>query len=268
MKREIERTLYSLSIDYQHGIDKNDYEVLIIDNGSKERLTNDLLSKFEANISYFYIKNAKSSPTAALNFGAQKAKGEILGLMIDGARLLTPGILSKVNNIFFDDKQVTVSVLGWHLGPKLQKESVLDGYDQNYEDRLLQDINWQTNGYRLFEISTLAGSNQEGWYGPIAESNCFFVSKEKFNKLGGMNEKFVTPGGGIVNLDFYKRATEDSNTKNYVLLKEGTFHQIHDKAVSSNIKIQKNNPYRDYLTEYKSIYGYEYAIPKVKYEYI
>ncbi len=267
MRREIERTLHSLSIEYQRGIDKNDYEVLVIDNGSQQGLEADFFSRFKANTKYHYLKNAKSSPAEAMNFGAKNAEGQYLGLMIDGARLLTPGILAKAKNILLANKMATVTVLGWHLGPKLQKDSVLDGYNQEVEDKLLKKIDWPNDGYGLFDIATRAGSNMDGWQGQIAESNCFFVNKKKYEELGGLNEKFVTPGGGIVNLDFYKRAVESPDGKNFGLIDEGTFHQIHSQAISSNTSIQKNNPFQDYLVEYKKIYGCDYVVPTVKYEY-
>jgi hypothetical protein len=53
-------------------------------------------------------------------------------------------------------------------------------------------------------------------------------------KLGGFSEQFTSPGGGFVNLDFYKRAL-DYCKESIVLLGEGTFHQIHGGVTTNSI---------------------------------
>ena len=40
-----------------------------------------------------------------------------------------------------------------HIGEKTQNESVEEGYNQETEDKLLATIDWQQNGYQLFNIS-------------------------------------------------------------------------------------------------------------------
>ena len=40
--------------------------------------------------------------------------------------------------------------------------SVPLGYDQQEEDRLLDSVDWTHDGYRLFDISVLAGSSAGG----------------------------------------------------------------------------------------------------------
>ena len=37
MQRELPRTLFTLSCDYQKNIDLSDYEIIVIDNGSKNK---------------------------------------------------------------------------------------------------------------------------------------------------------------------------------------------------------------------------------------
>ena len=52
MAREAPRTLYSLSTDYQRDIVADDYEVLVVDNGSQPPLDDSALQKLAGNFRY------------------------------------------------------------------------------------------------------------------------------------------------------------------------------------------------------------------------
>ena len=54
-------------------------------------------------------------------------------------------------------------------------EAAEAGYDQAAEDELLAGIDWEDDGYRLFDVSTLAGSSARGWFGPMGESSGLFM---------------------------------------------------------------------------------------------
>ena len=71
---------------------------------------------------------------------------------------------------------------------------------------LLERADWTRDGYRLFDISVFAGSSQWGWFAPIAESNALFMPEELWTEIGGYDERFVSTGGGLVNLDTFVRA--------------------------------------------------------------
>ena len=64
-----------------------------------------------------------------------------------------------------------IATAGWHLGAVRHMEAAAAGYDQATEDELLERIDWRADGYRLFEVSTLAGSSGRGWFGPLSESS-------------------------------------------------------------------------------------------------
>lgn len=232
MAPQIENTLVSLLPPYQRAITIADYEIILVDNGS-ERALEQRLQKLSPNLRYIYIppNEANPNPAAALNLGVAHARGPNLCLMIDGARLLTPGVLSWGLRLLALAPRVMVEVRGWHLGPKWQPESITEGYDEAAERELLEGIRWLENGYRLWEIAAATPQVRQGYSAPTPESNCIFISRELFSTIGGYDERPRSAGGGLVNLDFFSRAVAQAETV-FTLVGEGNFHQTHGGAAT------------------------------------
>jgi hypothetical protein len=258
MAREAPRTLFTLSPAYQLGVSADDYEVIVVDAGSAEPLAEGLVQGFGRNFRLLRTA-ASASPVAAVNHAASLARGVAIALCIDGARMLSPGIIGHMLAAFRAWDDPLVATLAWHLGPKVQNESLLEGYDQTAEDALLDSVHWRADGYELFRISTLAISSKNGWFQPIAESNCVAVRKDAWNRLGGLHPGFTTPGGGLVNLDFYRQASEALDQL-VVLLGEGTFHQFHG-GVATNVPLDKH-PSISFMDEYVRNRGVEFRRPE------
>src|SRR6202140_922355 len=208
MAREAPRTLYSLSADYQRHIDPEEYEVIVVDNGSDAPVDPKLVEGLAGNFRLIRIDPASPSPAQAINRGLAEARGEIIGVMIDGARITTPGLLHFARHGARLYDEAVVATLGWYLGHDLQGWSKGEGYDHAREDALLDSIDWPHDGYRLFEIGTMDESSVDGWFQPIAESNALFLRRELWELLGGVDERFTAPGGGLLNLDTFSRVLE------------------------------------------------------------
>lgn len=262
MRRELPRTLYTLSSRYQLDFENSRYEIIVVDNYSSEPLLVNPLDFDIPNIRFVSCPGPVSrSPAGAINYGVKLSSGELVMLCIDGARMLSPRILSLAHQALNARSNSIVVTLGWHLGPKSQSLSIDDGYNQVAEDNLLSSVDWRSNGYDLFKISSPAASSIGGWFRPISESNCICMSRSTYDALNGYDESFVSPGGGLVNLDFYRRACELVNDV-VVLLGEGTFHQFHG-GVSTNVP-KKNSPFREFHDEYVSLRGYPFARPSIE----
>lgn len=226
--REAERTLHSLSAAYQQHIAPDAYEVIVVDNGSSPPFDPRVLDRLDGPFSLLRIDDAPPSPAKAVNVGLAAARGAVIGVMIDGARLVTPGLLHfALHGARLFDRAV-VATLGWHLGFDSNQRMAMDaGYDKHREDALLASIDWPNDGYRLFEISALDGSSIDGWLSLNGESNALFLSRDMWDRLGGVDERFDAPGGGLVNLDVFRRAVEMPDARLVVLLGEASFHQMH-----------------------------------------
>ena len=136
-------------------------------------------------------------------------------------------------------------------------ESVHEGYNQEQEDRLLDQARWTEDGYRLFDISVFAGSSAGGWFKPMGESNAIFMRKALWDELGGFDELFQSPGGGYVNLDTLSRAVALPGVTAVTLLGEGTFHQVHG-GVATNAT---HNVHDAFQAEYMNIRGRPFQAP-------
>ena len=227
MARELPRTILSLSPKMQRGIDSQDYEVILIDNGSTSPFDEAELRGILPGLIFHRFENATVSPVPAINYGLTLARGDLVGVCIDGARIASPGLLAKALAASRLHDRPVVGTINFHLGPKPQRESTKEGYNQAVEDELLARSGWENDGYQLFTISSLVGSSTGGWFELPKESNALFLRAGHWRALGGWDERFVTPGGGYANLDAWARACADPAAEVIMLLGEATFHQVH-----------------------------------------
>ena len=261
MRREAPRTLFSLSTAYQRHVTAEDYEVIVVENGSPEPLAAAEVAQFGSNFRYVWIDNASPSPAGAINRGVALSKAPFVGIMIDGARMATPGVVALALECLGGFARAVVGTVGFHLGPDTQMYSLRHGYNQTVEDELLTRVDWRNHGYRLFEIGSQAGSSPLNWLGTINESNLIFLSRMLFEELGGYDEQFALPGGGIVNLDFYRRACELPNSTLLTLFGEATFHQVHGGAITNQPASELPRRLQTYGEEYLRIRGVPFERP-------
>jgi hypothetical protein len=256
MARELPRTLWSLSPAYQRDIKADDYEVIVIDNGSAQPVDPEPVATFEGHLRLEWLDPAPPSPARAANHGLGLAAGDLVGLIIDGARLASPGLLTEALRATCLADRPVVTAPAFHLGPVRHMQAANVGYDQAAEDQLLWQSGWEVDGYRLFEISTSAGSWGRGLFGPAGESSSLFCPRSIWDELGGLDERFALPGGGLVNHDLYRRACSLDGIELIVLLGEGTFHQYHGGASTS-----RRHTWDDMHSEYQTITGHAHLPP-------
>ncbi len=267
MERAAPRSIQALTTRYQRKINSNDYEIIVVDNGSEKALEKTGIEALGDNIQYHYLDTPPPSPAYAINYGVSIAKGDILAIMIDGAHILTPGVLHHGLEMFAVHANPLVLTAPFFLGPDSQMRTISEGYNEAVEDALLAKIDWPEDGYRLFEIGVpfrIVDDPQTRpklfWFIRMFESNCLFVRKETFLAVGGCDERFDLPGGGILLPDLYRELSRLDDVTIVQLLGEASFHQIHG-GISTNTTIEKQREKWDsYLAQYLEIRGEPYEV--------
>ncbi len=257
MKRELPRTLYSLSATYQKGIRREEYEIILVDNGSADPPAPDAYSHLDLNLTALNMEDATPSPVPAINRGIAVARGGVIGVFIDGARMASPGLLANVLASMKTSPRAFVGSRGRYLGPGFQRSLIARGYSREVEDRMLAKCGWERDGYQLFDQSFFDESSGPSWFHRISESNSLFMPRAMWNELQGYDAKFVQPGGGLVNLDTWFRACQLPDAIAIVLLGEATFHQIHG-GVSTNSVTEM---FGKFDKEYRALRGRDYSYP-------
>lgn len=268
MAREVPRTVQSFLPPYQTAIRPEEVEVIVLENGSPRPIPDAVIERWPHNVRYVTVPNPKASPAHALNLGVSLSSGHWVCPVIDGARLVTPGLLSKTKQIIQIYDNPVIATLAYHLGSILQPLNAERGYNQEEEDKLLASINWPENAYQLFDISCLAGSSRDGWLKPLPECNAPILRREFYDAIGGYDECFDIPGGGIVNHDFFRRCVDHDESDYVMLLDEGSFHQYHGGVTTSRsvAKSDENAPegpsvWDRYVQQYERIRSQPYAPP-------
>jgi hypothetical protein len=263
MPEQAKKTLYSLTSQYQQGVTEADYDVIIIENQSANNLPVDFIESLPANFSYHLRAETEPTPVFAANYGIKLSRRSHIALLIDGARMVTPGVVKNLLRGHRLQPESVVTVPGYHLGRQLQQRSVEQGYGIVEESRLLASIEWPRNGYSLFDIACFSGSCAAGLFRQHSESNCISLPKHLWQGLGGMDERFDHMGGGLVNLDCYRRACELPGVAHVVLIGEGTFHQFHGGVTTGGIERQaRESLIGQFQSQYRTLRGKSFQSPE------
>ena len=260
-ERELPRTILSLCASYQQGIMRQDYEVIVVDNGSTSPPHQKQFAQMDVDVRIEHMPSPSKSPVPAINLGIDIATGDAIGVLIDGARLASPGLLANALAALQVSDRAFVGSRGRYLGPTFQATSMKKGYNQHVEDLLLDQIDWANDGYRLFAVSVFDESSRPTWFDMPSETNSLFMARPLWNELGGYDPAFVSPGGGLVNLDTWLRACHLPNSIPIMLLGEATFHQIHGGVCTNSA--DQAQVFNQFNGEYRSIRGDNYQWPDV-----
>ena len=260
MQREAPRTILSLLPPLQQCVEGLSYEIIVVDNGSPEPLDlDDILANAPRHVRLVRVApdDASASPAGCINNAVRDySTGDWLMICIDGARLASSHLIRRTTDVLSCHPNAFTFVGSRHLGPKPQMQSVKEGYNQTVEDELLDSVTWKTNLDDLYAISIWAGAHDRN--NPLLqnESNAFAMTRALWESIGGYNEGFAKPGGGLCNLELFRRYVTHAGGLNVLLYGETTFHQVHNGAATSH-----HGYFRTSLAEYAKVTGDNYSRP-------
>ncbi len=234
MAAQLERTLHTLRPKYQRGVRARDYEVIVVENRSSDCLPDKVRDQLAPNARYFLREEELQTPVPAINFAFEQARAPFVGLIVDGARMLSPGVVKTSLDAFAISPNAIVAVPGYHLGQREQHLHTDPQQALDEETALLASVKWRQDGYQLFTVSTFSGANRRGYLQPIMECNCVFAATGNFKRIGYADPSFTYPGGGSINLHMYRSLGMLSGTRLFVLPGEGSFHQYHGGVTTSS----------------------------------
>ena len=93
MPRQAMNTLLSLALPYQKNVSTDDYEVIVVENQSANNLDVAAVAALGSQFRYFLREEKGVSPVPAVNFAFSQCRGSQIGLIIDGARMVTPRVV-------------------------------------------------------------------------------------------------------------------------------------------------------------------------------
>ena len=259
MPREAARTLKSLSRGYQRDIGTLRYEVLCVDNYSDPPLEAGWVESFGPEFRLIRPSRHLPSPVVAINEAAAQAQGKYIAIMIDGAHLLTPGVLREVWDAVAEAPDAVIALRPWFVGGD-QRWLAEAGYTRAHEDILFDKIGWPEDGYLLFREGAPFWESPRPWFDAMIESNCLFVPAWLYRQIGGMAEDFSEAGAGFANLDLFRRAVEASPEPPVALIGEATFHQFHDGTTTNVTMEMKEQRVRRYESHYVAVRGQAYPV--------
>ena len=252
---ELSRVLWSLTA-LQKNISKDEYEIVVVNDEPEDPLVLDAVKSYFLNgYNVRYIRNPISEQHGIKNAGRSGnigarmyAKGDLLILMVDSARIVTPNAIFRTKSTFSEvGPDVCTTVLPYHIGKYY--------FDKSWTVKqcrdLMEKIRWWEDPYKLKDHCADTYISKTG---RINESTFHGITKENFIKVGGWNEAFI--GWGLHNIDLWRRCvypTPDVQEEGVagkwgkiglglaplLLEKEATYHIHHEvtvKRILPNIK--------------------------------
>lgn len=264
MRREAPRTIRSALAPLQAKISGIEYEICVIDNGSPNGSASfDDIEFGSVPLHHICVPPDEASPSPAPEINrvvSERATGEYVLVCIDGARMLSKQLIGRAFRTVSKVPHAAAFAQTRHLGSIKQSKAVLQGYDQDAEDELLASCNWQEDLDALFDISVYGGCHDLRWRILQYETGAIAMSRSDWIELGGFDEGFARPGGGLCNIEFFRRMVDHPNMVPILLAGEATFHQFHGGAATSN-----KNYAADSRSEYKKVTGTELARNEIRY---
>jgi hypothetical protein len=254
MSVQADNALFTLSVAYQLKVRADEYEIVVVENPSDDLLGEARAMSHGENVRYFLNDEAGVSPASAANFGVAQCRATFVGLLLDGANLVTPRLVEHALVARHLSSDPLIAVPSYHLGAEPQHVAAAKGYDERVEAELLERCAFREDGYGLFDVACSAPEQERGFLLPFREAACLFFTRAAFEKIGGADLRFDLPGGGALAAFLFSRLCGRPESKFILLAGEGTFHQFH-RGVTTSPAPDRKGRLAAHLAQYEAITG-------------
>jgi len=203
---ELDQVMYSILVKGK-GVSFHEYEVIIINDDPDDVATKSVAERYNrrgGNVRYVEVYDSKQSgitnATRAGNIGARTyARGDLLIMVVDSARIVTPLAVRKTRDEFEKfGPNITTTMHPYHIGRHYTDQS----WTKEQCRALMEEIKWKRDPYRLMRVRADTYISKTG---NIVESTFQGIMKDHFLSINGWNEGFAS--WGPYNLDLWRRCT-------------------------------------------------------------
>ena len=217
---------------YQRGIEDLDYEVhrrrerLGAGPAARRRLRRAASGPSSATSTWAPTAHARRRPSPSTG-ASPTARGETVALMIDGAHVLTPGVLHYGMPGCRAYEPASWPPSSGTSGPASRATRCSRATTRRSRTGSSTQIQWPDDGYRLFEIGHFIGDRD--WFdGIVGEQLPLRAPQAARAGRAASTTASRWPGGGYANLDLFERLGPTPGRHAWRrILGEGSFHQFH-----------------------------------------
>jgi hypothetical protein len=222
------RLLRSLSPQFQQGVAREKYEILLMDLGSGSPLDRSGLEAIAPNLFVATLPGPSRSTNEALRMALFLAGSDFLGLIADESVIVSPGLLASAIEFRQEHPKAVIGVHSFELAPKKSPFNLIEGYGPVAERKFLDSLGWEQDGYRLFEFSELVDSSKQGWHSLPLDPKMIFMEAESWEP---------TPLPFATDLSVWPDLCLNSDIEIGIMIGEGVFSWIAAKN-----PLQRPNP--------------------------
>lgn len=227
-------------------INKDEYEIVIIDDGSNENIDHKINAlKLNINISYNYFqRNSKSCAALARNRGIEKSKGEIL-IFLDCDQIVSPNFLEE--HLYpFDKFGNNNDILQFGLRKYMKRTIPYFPGQQLITNKI--DFGDDSRDYVFQIFSHNMSILKSKWH--LVFSNNISTSKKVIDKFGGFDDNFRGWGLEDVELGYrlYKNGVKIVYNPNIEVI-----HQYHEYSFDDKRYTEWNRNLKYFINKHSEI---------------
>ena len=157
------------------------YEIIIVDNGSKETETFELFTKYKKDNITVLRNDVPFNFSALNNFAVEQAKGELICLLNNDIKVLTPNWLEEMVSFAIQPDIGCVGARLWYPDMRLQHGGIILGIGENLAEHSHKFLKKGELGYMGRAVVQQSIS--------AVTAACLVVKKSIYLQVNGMNEE-------------------------------------------------------------------------------